>query len=45
MFERNIQKDQVITALKNGEIIRDYPEDKPYPSFLILHYYNKRPCI
>lgn len=36
MFERSIQKDTVIEAVKNGEIIREYPEDNPYPSSLIF---------
>lgn len=43
MFERSIQKDTVIEAVKNGEIIREYPEDNPYPSSLILALINNKP--
>ena len=31
-----IQVDEVLQALETGEIIEEYPEDKPYPSCLIL---------
>ena len=43
MFKRTIDVDQVEHVLKTGKIIREYPEDKPYPSFLILGYVGKRP--
>lgn len=29
--------DQILDAAKNGEIIEDYPADKPFPSCLIWH--------
>ena len=25
-----------------GEVIKEYPADKPYPGFLVLGYMNKR---
>lgn len=31
-----IQVDEVLQVLESGEIIEEYPEDKPYPSCLIL---------
>ncbi|MBI4590585.1 MAG: DUF4258 domain-containing protein [Candidatus Rokubacteria bacterium] len=31
-----IRVDEVLRALEAGEIIEEYPEDKPYPSGLIL---------
>jgi len=31
-----IRVDEVLQALDSGEIIEEYPEDKPYPSCLIL---------
>lgn len=30
--------DQIISSVKNGEILEDYPIDKPYPSCLILGF-------
>ena len=38
MFERNISDEVVEKVIKNGKIIEEYPDDKPYPSFLILGY-------
>jgi hypothetical protein len=36
MRERSIQYEDIITAIKNGEIIEDYPEAYPFPACLIL---------
>jgi hypothetical protein len=35
MTKRNISRQQVINVLKTGEIIEEYPHDKPLPSCLI----------
>lgn len=43
MFRRNISVDEIIGIIKEGEIIMSYPDDKPYPSYLMLGYQNKRP--
>jgi hypothetical protein len=43
MFKRNISVDDVKGILEDGEIIMTYPDDKPYPSYLILGFRNKRP--
>ncbi len=43
MFKRMISTDEVEQVLQNGEIVMDYPEDKPYPSKLILDFCNERP--
>lgn len=43
MFKRSIEVDHVEHVLQAGKIIRKYPEDNPYPSFLILGYVGKRP--
>jgi hypothetical protein len=43
MFKRSISVDDVGTIIEIGEVIQDYPDDKPYPSFLILGYVNDRP--
>jgi hypothetical protein len=34
--ERGIRYDDVIAAIKNGEIIEDYPNAYPFPACLIL---------
>lgn len=36
LAERNILQEEVIKALQSGEVIEDYPDDKPYPSSLFL---------
>jgi hypothetical protein len=36
MRDRGILYDDVITAIKNGEIIEDYPDAYPFPACLIL---------
>ncbi len=38
MFERDISDEVVEEVIKNGKIIEEYLDDKPYPSFLILDY-------
>lgn len=43
MFARNISVDDVKTVIRNGERIASYPDDRPYPSYLMLSYINKRP--
>ena len=43
MFERNISRDDVRHVVENGEIIREYPEDTPFSSRLILGWLQKRP--
>lgn len=43
-IEREIGKSEIEEAIKNGEIIEDYTEDKYSPSCLILGYtINGRP--
>jgi len=43
MFKRNISVDNVKFVVENGEVIMTYLHDRPYPSYLILGYINKRP--
>jgi len=38
MEERSIRIADILLVLKNGEIIKKYDEDKPFPSYLILGY-------
>ena len=43
MFARRISIVDVKQVTLNGEIIKTYPDDKPYPSQLIFHLINSRP--
>ena len=43
MFKRNISVEKVKYALFSGEEIRNYPDDKPYPSKLLLAFENEVP--
>ena len=38
MQERDISISDVESCLETGEIIEDYPDDFPYPSYLIFGY-------
>lgn len=42
MFQRDVNEADVEYVVKSGEIIESYPDDQPYPSFLILGYVDKR---
>ena len=43
MFEREITENDVNTVIMDGKIIQDYPDDKPYPSKLVLGFVKNRP--
>jgi hypothetical protein len=43
MFERNLSKDDVVSAIREGETIVDYPDDQPYPSRLVLFTTDGKP--
>jgi len=43
MFQRNISDEMVENTIKNGKIIEEYIEDKPYPSFLVLDFSDTVP--
>ena len=43
MFQRGIPPDAVHALLNQSEIIASYPEDRPYPSVLILGWFESRP--
>jgi hypothetical protein len=38
MFERAINKDAVKRVIEGGEVIVKYPDDTPYPSYLMLGF-------
>lgn len=55
-IERNIEIDEIERIVEKGELIKEYPNDRPYPSYLILGYIetlpvhvviaaNKKQCI
>jgi hypothetical protein len=43
MFERAIDKDSVVEVLRTGEVIAEYPDDEPYPSYLMLGFVRGHP--
>ncbi len=43
MFEREVNEECVQSVLEQGEKIRFYPEDQPYPSWLLLGWCHGRP--
>ncbi len=43
MFERSISVDEVRDVVDNGEVIKEYADDQPYLSRLILGWIEKRP--
>lgn len=42
MFQRGINPEAIARIVAEAEIIIDYPDDKPYPSFLLLGFYGKQ---
>lgn len=43
MFSRGVSEEDVRRVLDNGETVESYPEDKPYPSRLVLGWHGARP--
>lgn len=43
MFERGIDAKDVRQVVEHGEVIKGYPDDKPYPSRLILGWKKGKP--
>jgi len=43
MFQRRISDSDIRELLERGTIIEEYPDDVPYPSFLISGMVNHRP--
>jgi len=43
MFERRISVDDVLAVVASGEVITEYPEDAPFPSYLILGFVRSLP--
>ena len=43
MFEEGISAQEVTAVVRSGTVIRDYPEDRPFPSVLMLGFVRGRP--
>lgn len=43
IFERSLTKAVVMKTIGFGEVIAEYPEDKPYPSCLMLGFEGNEP--
>jgi len=43
MFHRNVSVEEVRDVLATGRTIEEYPEDRPYPSRLLLGWPSSRP--
>jgi hypothetical protein len=43
MFERNIHTSELRQVISSGEIIAEYPDDLPFPSFLLIGWTTKFP--
>lgn len=43
MFERGITSDDITKILSTSETIASYPDDRPYPSQLLLGWINNKP--
>lgn len=43
MAERHILQKDVIHVLLSGEVIREYGNDRPFPSILLLGWIDERP--
>ncbi|TBW55211.1 DUF4258 domain-containing protein [Marinobacter halodurans] len=42
MFERGLSSEEVVYVIQAGDMIMDYPDDRPYPSQLRLGWVNNR---
>lgn len=43
MFARSVPPELVTRAINSGEIIAEYPDDQPFPSYLLLYFEQGRP--
>lgn len=43
MFQRGISTHEIEFVIEQGEIIKSYPDDQPFPSNLSLGWINHRP--
>ncbi|RJO68593.1 MAG: DUF4258 domain-containing protein [Myxococcales bacterium] len=43
MLERNLSVSELQTAIEQSEVVEEYPNDHPYPSYLLLSWVNDTP--
>jgi len=43
MFARSISPELVSRAVGSSEIIAEYPDDQPFPSYLLLYFEQEKP--
>jgi hypothetical protein len=43
MAQRGITDEVVKQILRSGKVIENYPQDKPYPSYLMMGWESRRP--
>ncbi|MBF0131127.1 MAG: DUF4258 domain-containing protein [Magnetococcales bacterium] len=43
MFERGLVPEEVVFTIESGEMVKDYPDDQPFPSRLLLGFPKGRP--
>jgi hypothetical protein len=43
MFERAIAEEDITMVVSSGELIAEYPNDTPYPSYLLLGFLGNVP--
>ena len=43
MFERQIPPEAVFHVAREGEIIHHYPNEQPYPAWLLLGFWQEQP--
>lgn len=43
MLERDISREAVKKAFQDSRIVEEYPDDFPFPSFLVLGFYKDKP--
>jgi hypothetical protein len=47
-YSDDLNFNHILESIYNGEVIEDYPDDRPFPSCLVLGYYeNNKPvhCV
>jgi len=43
MFERSLTKETILRVIRGGEVVADHPDDRPYPSCLMLGVSGGKP--
>ena len=43
LFERSLNIEDVVEVIRNGVVVADYPDDRPFPSTLLLGFVGSVP--